>query len=227
MVVLTATGKKDLYNIDGNDIIIVNEEYVDAEGIHILSKDDLKGKRLQIEFYDYVRSNYTDRTIKRCLYSGDAENFKNIYTEGLNNLEILEYCSCNRFKFTDYTVDEGIWCDIDNIGYFIFNVLTENYENINLNDYKFLKDFGVIFDYFSNDKFRFRIPGETPNPIFNKVIDKYENVCSYEEYMRVIPPCSPGGGGLIFTKEQVAHLDSLLADYLKNNQTGKTRKLEI
>ena len=45
--------------------------------------------------------------------------------------------------------------------------------------------------------------------------------------MRVIPPCSPGGGGLIFTKEQVAHLDSLLADYLKNNQTGKTKKLNL
>lgn len=227
MVVLTATGKKDLYNIDGNDILIVNEEYVDADGIHILSKDDLKGKRLQIEFYDYVKCDYTDRTIERCLYSGDADHFKSIYTEGLNKLEIIEYCSCNKFTFVDYADDTGICCDIDNIGYFIFNVLTENYENINLNDYKFLKDFGVIFDYLSNDKFKFRLPEDSPNPIFNKVIDKYENVCSYEEYMRVIPPCSPGGGGLIFTKEQVANLDSLLADYLKNNQTGKTKKLEI
>lgn len=128
---------------------------------------------------------------------------------------------------TKLTIQIYIYCDIHNIGYFIFNVLTDNFENINLNDYKFLKDFDMIFDYLDYNDYKntWQVKDLNPNDFEGNLDDL--NIVPYDFYMDTTLP--DGDGGLIFTKEQVDKLDTLLADYTKNKatSTGKTRKLEL
>ena len=227
MLVVGATDKTDLYKAEGNNIVIVNEEFTEDDDVDILSKDDLKDKRLQIEFYKYIRNENTEEMEKEYLYRGDVDHFDRSCVEGLNHLCILEYYNSNKFTFEDIADDTGICCDIDNIGYFIFNVLTENFENINLNDYKFLKDFDMIFDYLDFEQFKdtWQVRDLDPEDFEDEIEDL--NIVPYEYYTDTTLP--EGDGGLIFTKEQVDELDNLLADYLKNKSTptGKTRKLEL
>lgn len=227
MLVVGATDKTDLYKAEGNNIVIVNEEFIEDDDVDILSKDDLKDKRLQIEFYKYIRNENTEEMEKEYLYRGDVDHFDRSCVEGLNHLSILEYYDSNKFTFEDQVDDTDIYCDIHNIGYFIFNVLTDNYENINLNDYKFLKDFDMIFDYLDYNDYKntWQVKDLNPNDFEGNLDDL--NIVPYDFYMDTTLP--DGDGGLIFTKEQVDELDNLLADYLKNKatSTGKTRKLEL
>ena len=225
MLVVGATDKTGLYKAEGSNIVIVNEEFIEDDDVDILSKDELKDKRLQIEFYKYVRNENTEEMEKEYLYKGDVDHFDRSCVKGLNHLCILEYYDSNKFTFEDIADDTGICCDVDNIGYFIFNVLTENFENINLNDYKFLKDFDMIFDYLDFEQFKdtWQVRDLDPEDFEDEIEDL--NIVPYEYYTDTTLP--EGDGGLIFTKDQVDKLDTLLADYIKNNQTGKTRKLEL
>ena len=225
MLVVGATDKTGLYKAEGSNIVIVNEEFIEDDDVDVLSKDDLKDKRLQIEFYKYIRNENTEEMEKEYLYRGGVDHFDRSCVEGLNHLSILEYYNSNKFTFEDIADDTGICCDIDNIGYFIFNVLTENFENINLNDYKFLKDFDMIFDYLDFEQFKdtWQVRDLDPEDFEDEIEDL--NIVPYEYYTDTTLP--EGDGGLIFTQEQVERLDNILADHTKNNQTGKTRKLEL
>lgn len=225
LTVIGATDKTGLCKAEGNTVVIDYEGCVDDGNVRTLSKDDLKGKRLQIKFYKYIRNKDTDKIEKEYLYKGDIDNFDRNCVNGLNHLTLLEYNDSNGFSFEDQVDDTGIYCDIYNIGYFIFNVITGNFENINLNDYKFLKDFDMIFDYLDYNDYKntWQVKDLNPNDFEDNIDDL--NIVPYDFYMDMTLP--GGDGGLIFTKEQVANLDSLLADYLKNNQTGKTKKLNL
>lgn len=227
VTVIGATDKTGLCRPEGNNIVVMYSEFVEDGNVRTLSKNDLKGKRLQVKFYRYIRNKDTDEMEKEYLYRGDVDHFDRSCVEGLNHLSILEYYDSNKFTFEDIADDTGICCDIDNIGYFIFNVLTENFENINLNDYKFLKDFDMIFDYLDFEQFKdtWQVRDLDPEDFEDEIEDL--NIVPYEYYTDTTLP--EGDGGLIFTEEQVEYLDKNLADYTKNKatSTGKTRKLEL
>lgn len=225
VTVIGATDKTGLYRPEGNNIVVMYSEFVEDGNVRTLSKNNLKGKRLQVKFYRYIRNEDTDEMEKEYLYEGGIDDFDRSYVDGLNHLTLLEYNDSNGFSFEDQVDDTDIYCDIHNIGYFIFNVLTDNFENINLNDYKFLKDFDMIFDYLDYNDYKntWQVKDLNPNDFEGNLDDL--NIVPYDFYMDTTLP--DGDGGLIFTKEQVDRLDTLLADYTKNNQTGKTRKLEL
>lgn len=225
VTVIGATYKTGLLKPEGNSIVVDYSGFVEDGNVCALSKNDLKGKRLQVKFYRYVRNEDTDEMEKEYLYEGGVDDFDRNYVDGLNHLTVLEYNDSNEFSFEDQVDDTGIYCDIHNIGYFIFNVLTNNFENINLNDYKFLKDFDMIFDYLDYDDYKntWQVEDLNPNDFEGNLDDL--NIVPYDFYMDTTLP--DGDGGLIFTQEQVECLDNILADYTKNNQTGKTRKLEL
>ena len=84
---------------------------------------------------------------------------------------------------------------------------------------------GVIFDYLDYNDYKntWQVKDLNPNDFEGNLDDL--NIVPYDFYMDTTLP--DGDGGLIFTKDQVDKLDTLLADYTKNNQTGKTRKLEL
>lgn len=227
VTVIGATDKTGLCRPEGNNIVVMYSEFVEDGNVRTLSKNDLKGKRLQVKFYRYIRNEDTDEMEKEYLYEGGIDDFDRSYVDGLNHLTLLEYNDSNGFSFEDQVDDTDIYCDIHNIGYFIFNVLTDNFENINLNDYKFLKDFDMIFDYLDYNDYKntWQVKDLNPNDFEGNLDDL--NIVPYDFYMDTTLP--DGDGGLIFTKEQVDRLDTLLADYIKNKatSTGKTRKLEL
>ena len=58
VTVIGATYKTGLFRAEGNNIVVVYDGFVEDGNIHALSKNDLKGKRLQVKFYRYARNKF-------------------------------------------------------------------------------------------------------------------------------------------------------------------------
>ena len=183
LTVIGATNKTGLCKPVGSNIVIVYSECVGDGDVRTLSKNDLKDKRLQVKFYKYIRNKDTDKLEKEYLYKGGIDDFDRSYVNGLNYLTLLEYNDFNGFSFEDQVDDTDIYCDIHNIGYFVFNVLTGNFKNINLNDYKFLKYFNMIFDYLDYNDYKntWQVKDLNPNDFEDNLDDL--NIVPYDLYM--------------------------------------------
>lgn len=248
----------------GNDYRVEKQNIVfdeADEGVNgIIPSGELKGKRLYIKIKDEN---------KEIVYEGNTDNFNKSVVPDLGYLELSEYNDSSIYSFVDY--DSGIECEVMNIDYIVYSILTDNVSNIHPMDYKFLKDFSIIYDYlnfeeFSNYGFDISDYMKDENPSYDEsTIEGQYNIVSrilkdyidedlndeYSKrtimnpkrilkYMREVADINVinvadymdqtltgSDGGLVETKEQIKQLDTLLADYLKNNQTSKTRKLNL
>ena len=75
VTVIGATYKTGLFKAEGNSIVVDYNGFVEDGNVCALSKNDLKGKRLQVKFYRYVRNEDTDEMEKEYLYEGGVDDF--------------------------------------------------------------------------------------------------------------------------------------------------------